>query len=904
MINNKLAKISLKVLILFLLMLPLINAVSVEIKAPDTLRLGQGTNVNISVIADTPFDGTVKLAYINLNSAPSQISFAAPNFAGRYFNTTISVSAGSLGAYAISANVTDSSQAQVAQSTKTGIVDGSVPEIISYLPGNFVSKDSTVLSVRTKNSATCRYGTGDNIYDSLPNAFSGSDGTNHNSTLSGLSQGIYNYYVRCKNDNGNAMDSSLVITFTLNFLPSAKITLSDDDPVKEGTIEVTVQTSESIEDIPILEYSFNDEPSFRKPVFLTGANSLWHGYLIITEEDDNKAGTFYFSAKDSNGNIGTKITSGNIFVVDAKKPIAPISVKAQSDIDGNIKLNWYYDGEEADHFNIYRSTISGVAFVDFYSSSVTLQQFKDSSTIDKVTYYYKVSAVDKAGNEGPLSQEAFATSINSLESTSSKSEEEQAQDVPKVLPPNLVPKVDDFIKKIEKLLIDADDVSIKFQSLEGEKKELVTELGLIASIENLKSQLQNLKSQSQGFKSVYSTESELDAKIKNLDLELIKIEKVMPVDVELVEKSDYIQSTQKEDIEKAGFELLKDQSFTDDEKNAYIKKNYKKKDDIKVEAFIKVAAIKQTDGTKNYFTLVKKKLSYQKPEKLSDVVAIETIPKSVAESAGEIEFVNVQPEILKDDPVVKYGFLDFDFEGEVIIYKIGKKVNIEDIKASKSVVFLSLNEIVGTSNQLTGNSVFALDSLGLSQAQAIFAVIGVLAIIFLGAYYIFFVKNYRVSFTRLKNFALLKKFERKKSEFSEKAPEFPELPKKDFIYRNSESQFSEMGQSGFLSELSSQVKDAKADFADRLMPILANIDKNASFGNSNTSVQLMHKTNLEYVSALIEQANFHLKNNMHTEAAKIYPRISMIYQSMPKEIKSQMYDKCLELHRKMNGILK
>jgi hypothetical protein len=70
----------------------------------------------------------------------------------------------------------------------------------------------------TNESAICKYSTTSGvIFDSMPNIFSTTGGTMHSSVVSGLSNGgSYTYYVRCRDDAGNANTNDFNISFTVN----------------------------------------------------------------------------------------------------------------------------------------------------------------------------------------------------------------------------------------------------------------------------------------------------------------------------------------------------------------------------------------------------------------------------------------------------------------------------------------------------------------------------------------------------------------------------------------------------------------------------------------------------------------------------------------------------------------
>jgi fibronectin type 3 domain-containing protein len=69
--------------------------------------------------------------------------------------------------------------------------------------------------------------------------------------------------------------------------------------------------------------------------------------------------------------------------------------------------------EDAHHYNVYRSTSSHADAPDLSSyeliASPTTNTYSDKGLMPSTTYYYRVTAVDKAGNEGNPSDEASGT---------------------------------------------------------------------------------------------------------------------------------------------------------------------------------------------------------------------------------------------------------------------------------------------------------------------------------------------------------------------------------------------------------------------------------------------------------------------------------------------------------------
>ncbi|HCC05036.1 TPA: hypothetical protein DEP58_01880, partial [Patescibacteria group bacterium] len=72
---------------------------------------------------------------------------------------------------------------------------------------------STIMRVTTNENATCKYGTTNTTYASLPNTFTTTGGTSHAQTLNGLTNSSsVTYYVRCIDGSNNANTSSTAIS--------------------------------------------------------------------------------------------------------------------------------------------------------------------------------------------------------------------------------------------------------------------------------------------------------------------------------------------------------------------------------------------------------------------------------------------------------------------------------------------------------------------------------------------------------------------------------------------------------------------------------------------------------------------------------------------------------------------
>lgn len=97
--------------------------------------------------------------------------------------------------------------------------DTTPPIISSPLPSGAQSCTSNprnvTLQVTTDEAATCKYGTSDVSYASLPNTFSTTGSTTHSQTVSNACGSSYTYYVRCQDGSGNPTLTSTAISYSV-----------------------------------------------------------------------------------------------------------------------------------------------------------------------------------------------------------------------------------------------------------------------------------------------------------------------------------------------------------------------------------------------------------------------------------------------------------------------------------------------------------------------------------------------------------------------------------------------------------------------------------------------------------------------------------------------------------------
>ncbi|MGV8086067.1 MAG: hypothetical protein ACP5N1_00395 [Candidatus Woesearchaeota archaeon] len=558
----------------------------------------------------------------------------------------------------------------------------------------FNEDNKVTFTVSTSVACTCKYDLQDRSYDLMAYSFAYTGNTIHSSTLTNLDNGVYTYYIKCKNKN-NLFSNTELMSFSVITKPYASITLSKPSPLKAGTYKIYLKTTKPLNSAPTLNYNFNTDTVSRY-VTLTGADTNWEGYIIIDQNTPDRVGTFHYSAKDNDGNIGDIITSGELFLVDTTKPLAPESVAANTQSDGSIKLKWYYDFEEITKYNIYRSTEGNPEYVDYYVSSSSTK-YVDENVIDGITYYYRIAAVDNAGNIGLLSGIVQDTSISIISSDDIDFDSYENTDNPvdnsmlQVMDPASIQKINQLILEFNGHLLSIDSAKSDLNKINDPAKlSIISNLGLSEKITSAKNTIENLIVEANSIKNQNIKSSELDVKLNKLRMDALKAKSYVTEDIIINEQSSFDQVTQESDVNLAISEIV----LVNLSKNifdSYSDANKKLQDDITVTTEVFIFQIKYL-GKDEYdkYTLVKKVVS--STYDLNNISIIEVIPKSFERKASDILFDianQKKPSIVKDDPVLKWDN-DF-FNQQTIYYMINNHAELYSAKATKTIVLYTPN---------------------------------------------------------------------------------------------------------------------------------------------------------------------------------------------------------------------
>lgn len=141
-------------------------------------------------------------------------------------------------------------------------------------------------------------------------------------------------------------------------------------------------------------------------IFTPDAAGTYHTYDVTTDLSEGVY-TLFVKAKDVAGNISSSYSWS--FTVDITPPARVTGVTVIPVSSSQLNILWTANSEaDLNHYNVYRSTTSGYVKI----ASPVSNSYSDTGLTPATTYYYVVSAVDVAGNEGEKSAEASGATLS------------------------------------------------------------------------------------------------------------------------------------------------------------------------------------------------------------------------------------------------------------------------------------------------------------------------------------------------------------------------------------------------------------------------------------------------------------------------------------------------------------
>ena len=607
------------ILILTLLLIPSVKGLTISTLHNYTITNNQSLSFNISA---SSYNGSV-----TYTRTPAKGTLTEINDSLATFDWTPSI--GENGTYQITFIATDNTDNSTQQSTII-VTKQNNPPIITGTTIGPQNVAQVLLTLTTDRACTCKYSTTNKSYIQMEYTFSATNdaSTEYQGKTPSLGQGPQTIYVLCNDNDGDYMTLSQQINLNINMKPTATISLSPSPPLKEGTVEVTLTSSEDLIGTPDLTYSFDDDASLRT-ISLVGSGTSWRGYLIIKKTDSERVGSFSFKGTDLTNQDGTEITSGKLFLIDTKAPDALQSINIENQ-DNRIKLIWEKPtNDNVNEYKIYRKVDSGgVEQVDYIDSSTSTIYYDTAIDYNKA-YYYRVSVVDDAGNEGALSKEVFTTHVPVTASSTTITQTTNTSQVTS-LDSRLQYLLDQELQKADKVLMDVGKIDETLtRTIGSDNVDAIDATGVLAKLTSNKNTITDLRSQLDALKQQSLSEIEFNNKVSEIQGKINDVWKLTPVEVHVYDSTSYQEFTDDEKTSGILSEYLgqyyKDLSAKD--KIAALDKAKQLQDSFVVDVKIIKGTIKYPEKTDNV-AIVKKTFSFD--DSLGNAMILESIPNKIA----------------------------------------------------------------------------------------------------------------------------------------------------------------------------------------------------------------------------------------------------------------------------------
>jgi hypothetical protein len=232
---------------------------------------------------------------------------------------------------------------------------------------------TTTLEATTDENATCKYGTTANMeYDSITNTFSTTDGTLHQETLNGLTDGTtQEYFIRCKDgaNNANTADYKITVSVQAPTISAGDIVINEiawagsSASTSDEWIELRNMTNAAI-DLSGFQITNSAGTESVMVTIPQGKSILANGYFLISNYAETDAKSVLNVTPDvvdtavqiNNSNIQFKLYSGDFktatlidtaddgngipFAGQNETPKKTMSRKATPG-DGTLAANWF-----------------------------------------------------------------------------------------------------------------------------------------------------------------------------------------------------------------------------------------------------------------------------------------------------------------------------------------------------------------------------------------------------------------------------------------------------------------------------------------------------------------------------------------------------------------------------------
>jgi hypothetical protein len=285
----------------------------------------------------------------------------------------------------------------------------------------------------------------------------------------------------------------------------------------------------------------------------------------------------------------------------------------------------------------------------------------------------------------------------------------------------------------------------------------------------------------------------------------------------------------------------------DKQKSEYAKTNEKSLLDLQSTTVLNAVALVHVDGFSEDISIITHLFTYTGVEAAQDSIIAVFLPKDIANSSTAITYIGDEPEVLEDDPVLKWSFLGMGPEVQQISYYVRKNTSSDEINKIEVVPLLDINKM-GSEESPTGLAV--ADVTGGANFWII--ITGVLVVAALAGYYFFTSPGEK----------------RAGKNITDPMP------------------------SEVLTALDAKMSSMQFEIDEKIFPLIMSIKNSTKTGEDLSSEEM--------VRSLVDVSNHYITIGQAAKAQKLYASIQLLYQSLTKEQKGKLGSMCIDLHMRLS----
>ncbi len=412
--------------------------------------------------------------------------------------------------------------------------------------------------------------------------------------------------------------------------------------------------------------------------------------------------------------------------------------------------------------------------------------------------------------------------------------------------------------------IDDIDAQISFfNRLDKSSRGLAEVLGIFKTLDEAKMLYVEARRNLSELRFAGLSESDLAARRKETLSTLDELQAKIPTSFNVRDSAESIVYATNQDISALADELAAsyDSKFSAAQKSAYVKQVQDAQGSLAVTALFGVVEVTYLSGSSKTYGIVSKSITVKDPS--TDMQLIESVPKSVASSASQINSNQIF-QVVKEDPVVRFPV------DSQLTYFVEGVPSIDELQKTKTVLVLEPKVAASKrSSQATGLAILPLGSVFDLEGQGKFWLMLVVGILLV--FYLFYSLN-------LAEYVLPSS--RKRSQISQQVRELLAAAQQ---------------------ALESRSPDVAGERYTELTMLFESLPEAEQQRHYEQLSTLAMQINLGFAQQMLERIERAIYQGDFAQAHELYPQLNEAYEKLEGESKVSVASRCMAVYQRLSA---